>query len=93
MEILRKTYCLQSQSQAILPGLIQRLKDAGLAKAPRTPGLQDFLEITGMGRCTWDHLLWENFRNYKARKDKNQFFFSSRKNLNTSYLPKCAPGD
>jgi hypothetical protein len=62
---LKGTYCMQSFSQAILPGLIQRLRDAGLTKAPRTPGLQDFLRIMKMGRCTWDHLLWENFRNYK----------------------------
>jgi hypothetical protein len=62
---LKGTYCMQSFSQAILPGLIQRLRDAGLTKAPRTPGLQDFLRIMKTGRCTWDHLLWENIRNYK----------------------------
>ena len=62
---LKGTYCMQSFSQAILPGLIQRLRDAGLTKAPRTPGLQDFLRIMSTGRCTWDHLLWENIRNYK----------------------------
>lgn len=56
---------MQSFSQAILPGLIQRLRDAGLTKAPRTPGLQDFLRIMSTGRCTWDHLLCENCRNYK----------------------------
>jgi hypothetical protein len=62
---LKGTYCMQSFSQAILPGLIQRLRDAGLTKAPRTSGLQDFLRIMSTGRCTWDHLLWENIRNYK----------------------------
>jgi hypothetical protein len=40
---------MQSFSQAILPGLIQRLRDAGLTKAPRTPGLQDFLRIMSTG--------------------------------------------
>lgn len=66
---------MQSFSQAILPGLIQRLRDAGLTKAPRTPGLQDFLRIMKTGRCTWDHLLWENFRNYKLMHHKNQIYF------------------
>jgi len=47
---------MQSQSQAILPGLIQRPGDAGLTKAPRTPGLQDFLRMISMGRCTWNLL-------------------------------------
>jgi hypothetical protein len=64
---------MQSFSQAILPGLIQRLRDAGLTKAPRTPGLQDFLRIMSTGRCTWDHLLWENFRNYKLYIMKIKF--------------------
>jgi hypothetical protein len=48
---------MQSPSQAILPGVIQRLGDAGLTKAHRTPGLQDFLRKMSTGRCTWDHLL------------------------------------
>ena len=56
---------MQARSQAILPDLIQRLWDVGLTKAPRTPGLQDFLRIMGTSRCTWDHLLYENLRNYK----------------------------
>jgi hypothetical protein len=47
----------KSITQAILPGLIQRLRDAGLAKAPRTPGLQDFLRIRATERSTWDNLL------------------------------------
>jgi len=48
---------MQSFSQAILPGLIQRRRDAGLTKALRTPGLQDFLRMISTGRYTWDHLL------------------------------------
>lgn len=71
---LKGTYCKQSFSQAILPGLIQRLRDAGLTKAPRTPGLQDFLRIMSTGRCTWDHLLWENMRNYKPCLMRIKFF-------------------
>ncbi len=69
-------YCKQSFSQAILPGLIQRLRDAGLTKAPRTPGLQDFLRIMGTGRCTWDHLLWENIHNYKQSNLRINFFLA-----------------
>jgi hypothetical protein len=71
---LKGTYCMQSFSQAILPGLIQRLRDAGLTKAPRTPGLQDFLRIMSTGRCTWDHLLWENIFNYKLCKLRINIF-------------------
>jgi len=69
-------YCKQSFSQAILPGLIQRLRDAGLTKAPRTPGLQDFLRIMSTGRCTWDHLLWENILNYKLCKLRINIYLS-----------------
>ena len=68
-------YGKQSFSQAILPGLIQRLRDAGLTKAPRTPGLQDFLRIMSTGRCTWDHLLWENILNYKLCSMRIKFIF------------------
>jgi len=54
---LKGTYRMQSFSPAILPGLIQRPMAADLNKAPRTPGLQDFLRVMSTGRCTWDHLL------------------------------------
>ena len=49
VEDLKGIYCKQSISQALHPGLIQRLRDAGLTKAPRTPGLQDFLRIMSTG--------------------------------------------
>jgi hypothetical protein len=52
-----ETHVQKSVTQAILSRLIQRLRDVGLAKAPRTPGLQDFLRIRATERSTWDNLL------------------------------------
>jgi hypothetical protein len=72
-EGLQGIYGIQDCSQAILPGLIQRLRDAGLTKALRTPGLQDFLRIMKTGQCTWDHLPSENFPKYKLWIMRSKF--------------------
>ena len=49
---LEVIYRKKSITQVILPSLIQRLRDVGLTKAPRTPGLQDFLRIRATERST-----------------------------------------
>lgn len=55
-----------SLSQALRPRLSQPISVENLAKALKTPGPQDFLRTMSTGRRTWNHLLCENFLNYRA---------------------------
>jgi hypothetical protein len=62
----------------LLPGLIQRFRETGLTKTPRTPGVQDFLRVMNMGHCTWDHLLARNFGAIINHGTREANFFLTR---------------
>jgi hypothetical protein len=73
MAVLRGTQGLESQSQVVLSGFSQPVGDAGLAKAPKTPGIQDFLRLMSRSRCTWDHLLQKLLAIIKHGRREKQF--------------------